>query len=392
MEDTMVSDSEKLERTQKSIATHKTDDNQRGTNKEIAISSALGENTIEKSELRGKLYQIRAKCQNIRKSVRNLLDILSKSSKLDDSNATDISEFKVIFDREKNNIDEWLKVLKKQLENVPQIADDYADQIEHIDSCWNRVLLIDLDFSKSGSLIENPLKKYDALLCRIISLCELVTIPDRVNDHLESLRTGQKLDFYETFKDELCTKEDSDKILKYLQEHPLAVEGIVDSSNGVIYKAKTHFHDQLKSYGIYFGLFIIGVFGVFLSPWFATYVPNSPFLPSQRNLLFVVYLFVFIGAVIHVFVDMVKQSKSEKNSDTLITDWFLWGHVNQNAIILTIFMLWFVFAGLIYIKQLDPISALAAGYSFDSVFDVVLMRFDKTITAKTKVIKEAAGA
>jgi hypothetical protein len=399
----MADDSENQEKIQKSIAHRVNDGNQEGLSKEIAATTSLpsvaipgqGENSTEEmlKMLREKLYQIRAKCQNIRKSVLDLKDILSKCSRLDESNATDISEFNAVFNREEKNINHWLNFLEKHMEKGSEL-NDYADHIEHIDSCWHRVLDNRPDFSQPVCSIKDALEKSDKLLCKIISMCELVTVPDRVNDHLISLRIGQKLDFYKTFEDEICSKTDSKNILEYLSAHPKLIHGIVDAENGVVYSASKDKDRQWRSYIAPLAMMVIGGLVLYvIAPWIISQVPE--FLKPEISVWSFVslYIVIMLGGCFHIAVGIIKEIQSTSNKARIsFTDWFLWGHINETSLWTGVIMLWVGFAGLISLKQIDWISGFAVGYSIDSVYSVFMTRFDKTISTRVETVKKSAEA
>jgi len=398
----MADDSETPKKIQKHIAPRANDENYEGPFREIAVAvppvavppvvipGKMG--TITDEILRERLYQIRAKCQNIRKSVLDVKDILSKCSRLDDSNATDISGFNAVFDREKDNIEKWLKFLEERMNESSDLS-DYADHIEHIDSCWHRVLDNRPDFSQPVCSIKDALEKTDKLLCKIISKCELVTVPDRVNDHLLSLRIGQKLDFYKTFEDEICSKTESKNILEYLSAHPGSINGIIDAENGVVYKASTDKWRQLESYIAPLGLMIGGliVLYFFIAPWIIPQVTEFHKPDISVWTILTLYIFIMLGGCFHIAADIIKEIQSTSNKARIsFTDWFLWGHINETSLWTGVIMLWVGFATLISLKQIDWISGFAVGYSIDSIYTIFMTRFDKTLSTRVEPVKKTA--
>ena len=99
------------------------------------------------------------------------------------------------------------------------------------------------------------------------------------------------------------------------------------------------------------------------------------------------YIFVIFGGCVHILIDIIKEKQSAASKSRIsLTDWVMWGHINEFSLIIGIVMLWVGFAGLVWINQIDVVSAAAVGYSIDSVYDVVVARFDKGVTSRSSEI------
>jgi hypothetical protein len=93
---------------------------------------------------------------------------------------------------------------------------------------------------------------------------------------------------------------------------------------------------------------------------------------------------------------MHRCNESTKSSTGLkfrsIEDWFLWINIKELSIITGILLLDFTFIGLVIIFDpgviIDPLTLAAAGYSFDSIGEVVSGRFETILSTKGGSLKE----
>jgi hypothetical protein len=75
------------------------------------------------------------------------------------------------------------------------------------------------------------------LLDELVYESAVVTIPERVNHLLRTMKDGQALLFNDEFKSELPEEEHRKQILSFMRNRPLLVEGVIDAENGIIYRA-----------------------------------------------------------------------------------------------------------------------------------------------------------
>jgi hypothetical protein len=222
-------------------------------------------------------------------------------------------------------------------------------------------------------------ERVQAALEELVFSAAFLTIPPRVNRHLELLRIRQSLDFHATFADELPRKDDRDRVLAYLQAHPAGIAGVVDADRGVIVHASTSIRRRAVSYAVIVGAISLGALVTFVLPQIGIWLGRAdwPFDASRAPELLVTYVLVFVGALAHLAVQVLKQGRLDNAPTfTALEEWTLWLHVNELAILGSVLTLWIVFLGLMLTAgNVDWLTALAVGYSVDSVADAYLQRF-----------------
>ncbi len=209
----------------------------------------------------------------------------------------------------------------------------------------------------------------------IYELCvtaQILTFPDLVNQKLQDMHTGEKLDFFHEFSDEFYKPEFLPVAWQYLREHPHRINGFM-TENGIIYRASPIMPHWLSL------IFINGVVALgFVLIWLAG-VLNYFQLPPA-DLLFRGYIAVMAGGLVHTFIDVWKQYHTDPDhAANMIGNWVLWVHVKQVSIISGILTLWAGFIILIAIQQVgNEGAAFLAGYSIDSFVGLFLVRFTDT--------------
>ncbi len=384
------------------------------------INSTTNPQDVEQyARFMGMLRDIRAEVQNLRRVMIRLQvseeieDPLVRAQEI----LNIVEKRREIYTYNRQQIENRINELRALIVATPMLYDRFGDEVTHIENFWERVTF---DWPPDISTIpieqpeedENPLDenmqtmlKSQFVLRRaqetivnldnIIYHAALLSIPGRLNQHLEQLRIGQALDFDATFVDEVDKPEDRRKILEYLSARPMVVQnGIIDAANGMVYHASSNAWRRRLSY-LYI-LLAIAV-GALLSllvanaqEWFGI---NDFFIESgRRNELLTGYVFVILGGVIHLGVDALKQARgsgTETHSRALIAieDWLLWVHINELGILMGIFSLWVGFFGLLTITEtITWQTAFFVGYSIDSFIDLFLERFNTTKTAKNTLI------
>jgi hypothetical protein len=173
-----------------------------------------------------------------------------------------------------------------------------------------------------------------------------------------------------------------------MADHPTTVLGVVDVSAGLIVKASRHPLRQARGWLLPLFLAEVGLLLVFaLGP-----LPTAFGAPATSGIApAIAYVLLFAGAVGHVLVDSVKQSRAGSSEFKAIDDIALWVHTKEMALTFGVVWLWIGFAGLaVALKSFDPATALIAGYSVDSVADVFLKRFETRVsTFKSDLEKKA---
>ena len=206
----------------------------------------------EMERLRGYLNYLRAYCQDLRVSTTKLNKVISKLTAYDPETCGQIpefSEFLFMCQNDSKVVDEILEKIDAEIRENRIVADNCADQIADIQCCWTRIGYCKRDIQKQPlAKLKESLKEIDKQLCDLIVLCDQVTIPCRLNQHLENMRIGQPLNFYDTFKDEMCSKSNATFILDYLSNQPNAVQGLIDAESGIVYNASSNKWRQWWTY------------------------------------------------------------------------------------------------------------------------------------------------
>lgn len=354
------------------------------------------------ARLLGMLRDIRAEVQNLRKSLEDVLQLheMEDAAMRTQEVLATIRQNQQVYDYNSKQVEARLTQVRDLMDNYPTLYDRFGDEITHIENQWERAMyewpqaVTDATEGDQAAQASEILHRARQVLQHLDSLvyhAGLLTIPARLNQHLEQLRIGQKLDFHATFQDEVPQKEDRNKILAYLDARPIAVSnGIIDAVNGVIFHASGSHARRRLSYIMIVLTFLIGALLVFvvseLGNWFD--LEGWPVQPDQTANLMVGYLFVIVGGVVHIGVDAVKQARSGTSTFLALEDWFLWVHINEVGIIIGIISLWIGFFGLLFLNgTVEWQTAFLVGYSIDSFVDMFLQRFNTNITTRTALIK-----
>ncbi len=379
--------------------------------------------------LLGLVRDIRAEAQNIQR----LLSEIKKKGELTDKKVRDqelkaaIDESSKIFDYNTEQIKNRLHDLRELINENSQLYDWAGDEITHIENLWERISL-------SWPKLPEKITYTDQLLSELVFHAGLLTIPSRVNQHLDAVRIGQPFDFHKAFEDELPQSDDRLKVLHHIHGHPASIQGVVEVEGGLIYKASKKLWRRCVSYALIALLMVAGAALAYKMPNALAVMDSEELLDSltekeldsvteevyssvpkekldsltekeqeeldaliEKNLLdriqkklLLGYLFLMLGGIIHIGIDALKQARAGKGKTFLaLEDWSLWIHVKELSIITTIFSLWVGFLGLaFYLKTVEWYTAFLVGYSIDSFVDLFLQRFTAKISESTETLKK----
>lgn len=237
--------------------------------------------------------------------------------------------------------------------------------------------------------IPDKIRDINPKLCRAILLCNRMVIPRQVNEYLHNQWTGGRLVFHDVFKDVVCPDQEKE-LLEWMHDQPMRVDGIVDTSQGVIIAVSPNRVRQAGSLAIFAGLFLVG----YLAPWLLSSVfsrlvgPGWP-IPSTMSLnLITVYTFLVIGAIGHGAIDLLKDERAGSGiASSAFGEMLRYVHSRESAVFRSWLMLMAVFVGLVFTQtSISWQMALASGYSLDSIFDV----FSEQITKRAATAAEEA--
>jgi hypothetical protein len=229
----------------------------------------------------------------------------------------------------------------------------------------------------------------------VIEHAARLTIPARLNDHLATLRPGRSIDFHATFLDELPDERLRTDLLEFLRDRPREVRGIIDAATGRVYAVSPSRLRRLGSVILTLGLVLLG-FGLAIiltrvETW--TGAGDWPIAPARLADLMVAYLFIVVGAAVHLLVDILKQARSaEQQTITAIGDLMLWAHVKEIPNAIAAVSLWVGLVGIAFTT--DSVSwelAFFVGYSIDSFVDLFLARFSARASAGVAASETRVG-
>jgi hypothetical protein len=330
----------------------------------------------------GLIRDIRVHTQDTQSSVVNIQSTMSPTdgeARLKRL-AQGLARNRASFERNKKNVTDLLTQLKTIFVAHHALYNYFGDEISHVANLWDRTIEnwpaeTDAENQAAGKLAE--IEKW---LREVIWHCGFVTIPPRINEHLKGLRAGQALNFHKNFIDELPDKEDRDKILKYLKDHPLYIEGVTDAENGIIYRAARDPRIRRRSFFTILTMILSGLILVcltsYIGDWFN--LTGWPVRSNQLQSFVLAYLFVLLGSLLHVVIAAFKQARSGTEQPfTALEDFSLWVHVKEVPIMGGILTIWIGLFGMVFLGKLPEWqTALFVGYGIDSIVDVMLRRFE----------------
>jgi hypothetical protein len=366
------------------------------------------------AQMLGLLREVRAEIQNLR---RILMDIKHKAELTDAGTRTreiliTLRSNQPLYDRNTAQIGARLGELRSLLRAQPSLYDRYGDEITHIENHWERAAhhwpqVESLPEPAEASAGEEEEAAPDVVLTaeevvrqagraassldRLIYHAGLLTIPGRLNQHLEQLRIGQKLDFHATFADEVPDQEARQQILHYLGARPMAIHnGIIDAEKGVVFRASPSPGRRKLSYVLITLAVIAGALLTLLVAEMGEWLDleNWPVSPGQSTDLLVGYAFVIAGGAVHLGVDAIKQARASSGQSFLaLEDWFVWIHINEIGVIVGVISMWIGFFGLLFLSgRVDWQTAFLVGYSIDSFVDMFLQRFNTSLTMRGRAL------
>lgn len=270
-----------------------------------------------------------------------------------------------------------------------------GDSVTTIRLTWARVKELWPAATMQSDVIEQKLGEMDLQLDRIVYQCTSLTLSPRVNDVLGNLRIGQVLDLDFAFGPEMPSDPELRKtlLLELAQQCGVLEAGVVDVEQRVIYKVSTSRRQQLRS-AWKLAAWLLG--GAIVFPLaLALFKGSTITIPLLRTLL-LDYALIFAGSGAHLAVAAIRSQKAEtRPSFQALNDWFLWLHVREKKVFWGFAYIWIgyvLLAATIGIDKLQWQSAFFAGYSIDSIVELLLGRFEATVKTKTEAVISAVKA
>jgi hypothetical protein len=216
------------------------------------------------------------------------------------------------------------------------------------------------------------------------------TVPPRLNQYLKNYRNGQVLRFDKTFAQDILD-EHIGPVLEYLHDQPRCVNGIVNVEQKTVIKVSPDPWRRVLTWVILVVLLAVLILAPellrhveFAKSWFGKQ-PNGSKIAGG-------IVVTFLGALAHVVVGAMKQARPSADQDARrfisVDNWALWATAHEVELyiaVATVGVLGAYFAG--GLGETDSVKLLAVGYSWDSVVDAVLPKFEKTMTRRrTEVV------
>ncbi|MBM3812439.1 MAG: hypothetical protein FJW20_12490 [Acidimicrobiia bacterium] len=182
------------------------------------------------------LRELRQEIQNLQEGLEKLKTASGLTT--EDAKSVLISacqESKARFERNRESIDTLQHSIRRVFQGDEALHARYGDAVAEIGNKWDAIVA----HWSSGSdpAVAARIKEVDDEMDRIVYLCALLTVPERVNRNLETMRVGQKLDFKQAFHEEIPEEAHAQKLLDFLAIHPKLVHGLVDPQAGLVYRS-----------------------------------------------------------------------------------------------------------------------------------------------------------
>lgn len=211
------------------------------------------------------------------------------------------------------------------------------------------------------------------------------TVPPRLNQYLKNYRNGQVLRFDKTFAQDVLD-EHVDQILEYLYDQPRCVNGIVNVEHKTVIKVSPDGGRRALTWIMLVVLVVV----VMAAPQALRHVEGAKTWFGKQpdgSKLAGAMVVTFLGAIAHVVVGAVKQVRAVAGGDTRrfvsVDNWALWATAHEVELyvaVVTVGVLGAYFAG--GLGETDPVKLLAVGYSWDSIVEVVLPKFEQAMTKR----------
>ena len=228
----------------------------------------------------------------------------------------------------------------------------------------------------------------------------LFTIPKRIGAFLaEGFGVGAPLDFHERFAGELDDPADRALLLGRLAELSAdRIGGLVDVSSGVIYRIGAR-RRRVRSYLLLVGAALLGLVATLILDR-GDVIALPGFAAGDRDYgqgeLVVGFLLTVLGVTAHVIMkaaefSIAQRSRGAEGSarEVILDRLPLWIHVREYRFLVAVLTAMIAFGMLVVSGQLVPLTALFAGYTVDSVSDLVLQRFNGAVSSQSVAVERA---
>jgi hypothetical protein len=292
-----------------------------------------------------------------------------------------------IFGRKVDGITDRLNAAEQLLAEDAHLAEDLADALARIWNAWEDLLESWESRNTKGLDTQLFIRYLDAIIVKL----GILTVPARINKNLRLLRVGAAMNFQTEFKELLPSPEIRAEVLTWIQEHPVSVCGVVNTTTGTIVKAAPTAHRRAFSCCLILTVAIgICVMAAFSSRWLdELHVGTIPLNVTNHDYVWAM-VFGYAGALFHIVVAILKQQKGTappSRDFAAIGNLAIWIHVHEGYLIwYTLVIPVAVYALILASGQIMLPTLFFLGYSIDSVLDIFLDRFDSFSQRQTEII------
>lgn len=278
----------------------------------------------------------------------------------------------------------------------PRLWSECGDEVVHIDNLWNRVIA---DWPSAGvdrDDVEQRIVRVRGFVREILVHTARLTVADRLNSHLDTVRIGKAIGFDAAFADEIPDPDDRRALLGYLGDHPGAVHGVVDSVRGIVFRVSQSWKVRIATYLAPLAAAAAGAGVVVLAGQLDGWLDLNDWPNGMRDsgALFTGYFFVLLGAIVHVGVEALKQQRFAAGTSFLALDDILdWLHIRYLSICASV--LWVlvgIFGFAATSADLRWGTAFLVGYSLDSLGGLFLQRFGQAAERRAKALVKIGRA
>jgi hypothetical protein len=285
--------------------------------------------------------------------------------------------------------------VQKSLQRIDKVFDGHADQR----SWWGDVLVRVRSGADSvldsWSTLGTATKLRDAILeiadrlDEIVFQCQSLTLTPRLGQILDNVRVGQSVSLESLVGKEFPrSPERRERLLNELADQDGVLDcGYFDPNRGLLYRVAFPRATQRWSIVRLIGVFVIGSGAIFAA---CHIEPGTdwPFQPAMWLDLLTKCWFLLGGAGLHLLIQGVNVARRSKTPlSRPWNDWVLWLHAHEVQSAAGVAAHFIGFFVLVFtMPDMTWQTAFFAGYSFDSLLDVLLDRFEQLASAKSKDI------
>ena len=337
--------------------------------------------------------RLRATLREIREELVRIDSHLSRYADATDNERQAVwSSVKTVIDSDIADVDRRLAQVDALLESHDRLANAHSDAITRIDHLWRDIT----DAWRSTPDTPPSVSALRRDLDRCVLEIAYLTLPDRLNTHLRSVRVGAAIDFHDEFADEIPNPATRERLLEWLHRHPRLVDGVVDPPSGTIMRASRRPARRAASWAMVLAVIVTAVGSAGFAPTLLPLIGVGT-IPQADGAAYVwAMVFAYTGAVLHIGIAALKQHRrAQAGVDqrfTALGNFTIWVHINEMTLMLYALAIPVVaYVVMLSTGRIDNVTMAFVGFSIDSLLDVVLTRFDNVATQRVKAVRAAVS-